>query len=95
LVSHLPHVAAFSLISTVPDKYLPLAAGGLRDTTRIAASDSLIWEDIFFSNKDKLLSAITLFELNLKGIKNALKSNNRGALRRILVSARKKRESLA
>lgn len=92
--SHLPHIVAFSLISTVPEKYLTLAAGGLKDTTRVASSDTVLWENVFFSNKDNLIRAINLFQDNIGQIKKALQTDNRGALRRMLESARKKRENL-
>jgi hypothetical protein len=54
-VSHLPHIVAFSLINVIPADFLKFSSSGLKDTTRIAASSSNLWEDIFFSNKKAAL----------------------------------------
>jgi prephenate dehydrogenase len=93
-VSHLPHIVAFSLINTVPPQYLGFASSGLRDTTRIAASDSEIWSDIFLTNRKNILAAIGLIEKNLASIKKAIASGNTNSLDRILKTAKKKRDSL-
>jgi prephenate dehydrogenase len=92
-VSHLPHAVAFSLIASVPQDFLKFGASGLKDTTRIAASDSKLWADIFLSNKN-LVQAIEEFQNNLSRIKGALKNSNRGLLTRILKQAKTKREIL-
>lgn len=66
-VSHLPHLNAAALlqaVEAVPDYEqlaLPLAAGGFRDTTRVAEGDPGLWRDIFKTNKDKIQSAIGQF----------------------------------
>jgi len=93
-VSHLPHIVAFSLINTVPVQYLKFASSGLRDTTRIAASDSEIWNDIFLTNRGNVLAAIGLIQKNLASIKKAIASGNSNSLDRILKTAKKKRDSL-
>ena len=92
-VSHLPHIAVFSLINSIPKKYLKFAASGLKDTTRIAASDEQLWADIFLSNENSL-KVIDLFQDNLTGIKRAIKNRDRKSLVRILKNAKIKRESL-
>lgn len=94
LTSHLPHVAAFSLIESVPQEFFKFSAGGLRDTTRIAGSDALLWADIFLSNRGNIISAISALEKNIRGIKSALSTKDRGALERILKKAKEKREKL-
>jgi prephenate dehydrogenase len=93
-VSHLPHIAAFALMESVPDKYLKYAAGSLRDTTRIAASPSNIWTDIFLSNKQDILKGINLFLDNLGSLKQAILKNDKSRIKKILGSAKKKREGL-
>lgn len=93
-VSHLPHIIAFSLINTIPEELLKFSSGGPRDTTRIAASDSILWKDIILSNRKNLLDAIKLFENNLFRIKSAIKNNDSQALERILLQSKKIRESL-
>lgn len=92
--SHLAHILAFSLISTVPKKYLPFASTGLKDTTRIAASDNQLWADIFLSNQKNLLKSIELFQDNLSKIKSAIIKKDYKLLSKILKQAKKKRETL-
>ncbi len=93
-VSHLPHAIAFSLIGAVPDKHLKFGASGLKDTTRIALSDSTLWADIFLSNRKNMLNAIKLFKGNLSKLSLALEKEDRGSLIRILKKAQRKREVL-
>lgn len=93
-VSHLPHLVAFSLIGTVPAKYLKFASAGLKDTTRVAASDSEIWSDIFLSNQKNIVKAIGLIQKNLSKIKSAINRKDRRLLNKILKEAREKREAL-
>jgi prephenate dehydrogenase len=93
-VSHLPHAVAFSLIASVPKNYFRFAASGLKDSTRIAASDSVIWEDIFLSNQKNILKTIETFEARMRAFKSALKAKNKSELHKILKLAKAKRESL-
>ena len=66
-VSHLPHLVAAILVNTVADLeakkpgLLNLAAGGFRDTTRIASGDPLLWRDIFLSNQDQVIQVLKSF----------------------------------
>lgn len=92
--SHLPHALAFSLIAAVPKQYLKFAASGLRDTTRVAASDNNLWADIFLSNRGNLSETIKSFEAKLSEIKSALQKKDRNRLNAILKKARVRRESL-
>ena len=92
--SHLPHIAAFSLIESVLHQYLEFASGGLKDTTRIAASDRELWADIFLSNRKNILKGIVVLEKNLANIKSALNNKDRKSLIKILKRAKKKREKL-
>jgi prephenate dehydrogenase len=93
-VSHLPHIVAFSLINTVPQELLKFSSGGLKDTTRIAASDTALWKDILLSNKKNSLNALRLFEINLAKIKSAIKNNDKQALEKILFQSKKTRDIL-
>ncbi len=93
-VSHLPHIAAFSLIQAVPKQYLKFAASGLRDTTRIASSESELWSDIFLSNRKNILKSIRVLELSLNRIKSAINKKDKRSLNIILKSAKSKRDSL-
>jgi len=92
--SHLPHIAAFSLINSVPLEFLKLSSGGLKDTTRIAVSSPRLWQGIFLTNKNELLAALVHFEKNLRVIKSAIKNNDKKLLTKILRQAQKKRSSL-
>ena len=92
--SHLPHILAFSLIESVPHPYFKFASGGLKDTTRIAASDSQLWADIFLSNRKNILKGIVALEKNLANIKSALNNKDRKSLIKILKRAKGKREKL-
>ncbi len=92
-ISHLPHVIAFSLIGSVPKKFLDFAASGLRDTTRIAASDSRLWTEIFLSNRS-ILGSIREFERSLGRFKKAIKRHDKRALSQAIEAARRKKEIL-
>ena len=68
ITSHLPHLVAYNLVKSAQDfekiqKYnlLKYSAGGLRDFSRIAASNEIMWRDIFFDNKKNVSKAINLF----------------------------------
>jgi len=93
-VSHLPHVVAFSLIDSIGAQYLKFAANSLKDTTRIALSDSRLWADIFLSNRENMLRSIEHFENNLSRIKSAINKRDTRTLIEILKKAQAKRESL-
>jgi len=92
--SHLPHVAAFSLIGIVPKEYLKFASTGLRDTTRIATSDPKLWVDILLTNRQNLVKNIGLLQNKLSKIKKALQKKDNNLLNLILKQAKEKRDSL-
>lgn len=92
--SHLPHAVVFSLLDCLKSDYLKFGAGGLKDTTRIGLSDSLLWKDIFLTNRQHLLSAINTFERSLRRLKFLIKNNDDRALRTYLEKARDKRRAL-
>lgn len=93
-VSHLPHIVAFSLIGLIPKRYLGFASNGLKDSTRIAASDSGLWADIFLSNQKNMVKTIELFQENLYKIKSAIKRRDKKILSKILKEAKIRREIL-
>lgn len=94
-VSHLPHIVSFSLMESIPPQYLRFAASGLKDATRLAASDPQLWQEIILSNKDNSLRAVAVLEKNLAKIKSALRRKDAAALNRIFKSGSGKREALA
>ena len=80
-VSHLPHVAAFALINAlteIRDQQIPSldlashSGGGLRDTTRIAASSPEMWRDIFLWNRDNVVTFIEAYERSLSQLKQLI-----------------------
>jgi prephenate dehydrogenase len=101
-VSHLPHVAAFALINalsevqrTTPElDLLTYSGGGLRDTTRIAASSPEMWRDIFLWNRDNLVAQIEVYERHLQQLKRLIQSGDGPAIERELERAKKVREQL-
>jgi len=92
--SHLPHAVAFSLIACIPEKFLSLSSGGLRDSTRISGSDANLWSEVFLSNRRNLLASLSTFQTKLAALKLALENKNKRILKRILLSAKNKREIL-
>ena len=101
LTSHLPHLIAYNLIKTATDfekrrKYnlINFSAGGLRDFSRIAASNEIMWRDIFFSNNSNLSRVIDLFISNLKSFKKDILKNNNKVVLRKLKDAKKVRKKI-
>jgi len=79
LTSHLPHAIAFNIVRTAINdenrfkkEIIQYSAGGLRDFTRIAASDPLMWRDIFVDNSENILKALDNFSINLEELKKAI-----------------------
>lgn len=93
-VSHLPHAVSFALMNSIPKVFLRFAASGLKDTTRISASEPELWADIFMSNDKNVLCALRSLEVHLKQIKFSIKTKNRHALVKILGKAKTKRNEL-
>ncbi len=92
--SHLPHLAACALIDSVPHKYFVFSATGLKDTTRISASDADLWAQIFLSNRLHSLRALAVFQDKLSALKLALEKKHKKQLIKLLQHAREKREKL-
>ena len=101
LTSHLPHAVAYSIVRTAinnGDKFkndvIQYSAGGLRDFTRIAASDPLMWKDIFIDNSENILKVLDNYSKNLDDIKNAIKNKNSEKLLEIFSSTKKVRKEI-
>ncbi len=102
-VSHLPHVAAFALINALADlrdQQLPAldlaghSGGGLRDTTRIAASSPEMWRDIFLWNRENVVSYIDRYMKALEDLKQLLQDGDAAGLEKSLERAKGEREKL-
>ena len=101
LTSHLPHLIAYNLIQTATEfekrkryNLLNFSAGGLRDFSRIAASNEIMWRDIFFSNKKNIFQVIDLFIKNLKSFKRNIQGNNNKVIIKKLKDAKKVRQKI-
>tara|TARA_A100001011_G_scaffold383449_1_gene454674 strand:+ start:15280 stop:16173 length:894 start_codon:yes stop_codon:yes gene_type:complete len=101
VTSHLPHLIAYNLVKTATNfeksnkkKLIEYSAGGLRDFTRIASSNEIMWRDIFFSNKLNMINVINLFIKNLELFKKLIKTNQNSRLVRFLTESKKVRKKI-
>lgn len=93
LISHLPHLVAFSLAGAVPKKALRYAAEGFKDTTRVASSDPELWSDIFLTNKVEVVRAARLFRRYYDLLIAAIVKGDRNRTMKALAAARDKRDA--
>ena len=100
ITSHLPHLIAYNLIKTAQDSQkiqrknlIQYSAGGLRDFSRIAASNEIMWRDIFFNN-DNIIKAINLFIKNLNSFKKIIQNKNNKKLLSRLSNSKKVRTQI-
>ena len=101
ITSHLPHLIAYNLILTatnfkIPNKdnVLRFSAGGLRDFSRIAASNEIMWRDIFFNNKQNISKAIDLFIKNLNAFKKDINAKKNKSILKKLIQTKKVRSKI-
>ena len=80
IVSHLPHLLAFTICGTADDladesrqQVLKFAASGFRDFTRIAASDPVMWRDVFLNNREALLEMLARFTEDAQAMARAVR----------------------
>jgi cyclohexadieny/prephenate dehydrogenase len=80
IVSHLPHLIAYNIVGTAADleevtksEVIKYSAGGFRDFTRIAASDPVMWRDVFLTNKDAVLEMLGRFSEDLSALQRAIR----------------------
>ena len=83
VTSHLPHLIAYTIVGTAFDleesimpEVFKFAAGGFRDFTRIAASDPVMWRDIFLQNSDAVLDMLACFTGDLDTLKHAIRQGD-------------------
>ena len=92
-VSHLPHAAAYAMVSTVAeftagaDNYTTFSGAGFRDFTRIAASSPEMWRDICLLNGKNIIEMIEQYQFALNRIKKAVKHNDGRKLEELFRSA--------
>ena len=99
ITSHVPHLISYSIVSSTlkanakeKSQIVKFSAGGFRDFTRIAASDPLMWKDIFLHNKTNLLKMTKEFEKSLNLIKGFIKQNKQEELKKIFSNTKKIRK---
>ena len=101
LTSHLPHVIAYNIVRTAmgddektKKDVIRYSAGGLRDFTRIAASNPIMWKDIFIDNSDLIINAINQFSKSLDEFKKAIVEKDSKKLLEIFEKSREFREAI-
>ncbi|HEV7157175.1 MAG TPA: prephenate/arogenate dehydrogenase family protein [Caulobacteraceae bacterium] len=80
VTSHLPHLIAYNIVGTAADletvtrgEVIKYSAGGFRDFTRIAASDPVMWRDVFLANRDAVLEILGRFTEDLQALSRAIR----------------------
>ena len=101
VTSHLPHLVAYNLIKTAQDfqkthkkNIIKYSAGGLRDSSRLAASNEIMWRDVFFNNSKNMSKIIDLFIRNLKNFKMDINKKRNSLLLDKLKKSKKIRQQI-
>ena len=101
VTSHLPHLIAFTICGTADDladetkdEVLRFAASGFRDFTRIAASDPVMWRDIFLNNREALLEMLARFTEDAQAMAKAIRWGDAAYIEDKVLRGRKIRRSL-
>ena len=101
ITSHMPHLIAYNIVNTTlkikkkkDRNIVKYSAGGLRDFTRIAASNPIMWRDIFIQNRKNTSKMIDQFIDNLKDLKKAIKNKNEKKLEKIFNKTKKIRKEI-
>ena len=101
ITSHIPHLVAYNIVNTSmkiqkekQSAIIKYSAGGLRDFTRIAASNPIMWRDIFIQNKKNTSKEIERFIANLKDLKNAIENEDSKKLEEIFIKTKKIRKEI-
>ena len=101
ITSHIPHLIAYNIVNTTltakkknEKDIVKYSAGGLRDFTRIAASNPIMWRDIFIQNRKNTSKMIDKFIKNLKDLKKAIKNKNEKKLEKIFTKTKKIRKEI-
>ena len=101
ITSHIPHLVAYNIVNTsmsIQDEkqsaIVKYSAGGLRDFTRIAASNPIMWRDIFIQNKINTAKALKKFIANLEDLKEAIENEDGKKLEEIFNKTKKIRKEI-
>ena len=101
VTSHIPHLIAYNIVNTsleIQDEknssIVKYSASGLRDFTRIAASNPIMWRDIFIQNKNNTSELIDKFIKNLEELKKAIEDEDGKKLEKIFIKTKKIRKEI-
>ncbi len=101
VTSHLPHLIAYSIVGTASDlesvtrsEVIKYSAGGFRDFTRIAASDPVMWRDVFLNNREAVLETLGRFTEDLVALQRAIRWGEGEALEALFTRTRAIRRSI-
>ncbi len=101
ITSHVPHLIAYNIVGTAADleqvtrsEVIKFSAAGFRDFTRIAASDPVMWRDIFLNNKDAVLEMLGRFTEDLATLQRAIRWDDGTALLELFTRTREIRRGI-
>jgi cyclohexadieny/prephenate dehydrogenase len=101
ITSHLPHLIAYTIVGTATDleetlksEVIKFSAGGFRDFTRIAASDPVMWRDVFLGNRDAVLEMLQRFTEDLTALQRAIRWGEGDKLEELFTRTRAIRRSI-
>ena len=95
ITSHIPHLIAYNIVGTAADleevtegEVVKFSAGGFRDFTRIAASDPVMWRDVFLNNKEAVLEVLGRFSEDLAALQRLIRWDDAEALLELFTRTR-------
>ena len=101
VTSHLPHLIAYTIVGTatalgddLKSEVIAYSAGGFRDFTRIAASDPVMWRDIFMNNREAVLDMLQRFTEDLTALQRAIRRGEGDTLEKRFTETRAIRRSI-
>ncbi|HUE18518.1 MAG TPA: prephenate/arogenate dehydrogenase family protein [Stellaceae bacterium] len=101
ITSHLPHLIAYTIVGTATDletalrsEVIKFSAGGFRDFTRIAASDPVMWRDVFLNNREAVLEMLQRFTEDLTALQRAIRTGEGDTLEALFTRTRAIRRSI-
>jgi cyclohexadieny/prephenate dehydrogenase len=101
VTSHLPHLIAYTIVGTATDledslksEVIEFSASGFRDFTRIAASDPVMWRDIFLNNREAVLEILQRFNEDLTALQRAIRWGEGEKLQELFTRTRAIRRSI-
>ena len=101
ITSHIPHLVAYNIVGTVADleqdtqsEVIKFSASGFRDFTRIAASDPVMWRDVFLTNRDAVLEMLGRFLEDLAKLQRMVRVGDGPGMEALFTRTRKVRRSI-